>query len=113
MHTRLLEWLGYKVTCHTSPVRALADLTLSPDRFDLVITDYTMPEMNGTALAQKIFALTPDTPVLLCSGLGETVDDAATKEIFAVMPKPMELKALSTWVRRALEGRSFNKAAVR
>jgi CheY-like chemotaxis protein len=43
----MLERLGYQVTVKTSALEAIAAVRDQPERFDLVITDLTMPVMNG------------------------------------------------------------------
>ena len=48
----MLEGLGYRVTAKTDGVEALKPSCSDPERFDLVITDYTMPDMTGLGLAR-------------------------------------------------------------
>lgn len=48
----MLEGLGYRVTAKTDGVEALETVRSDPERFDLVITDYTMPDMTGLGLAR-------------------------------------------------------------
>ena len=48
----MIERLGYKVTARTSSVEGLEAFRANPDRFDLVITDFTMPNMTGMELAK-------------------------------------------------------------
>ncbi len=64
----LLTDIGYKVTCAFSGNEALHLFEQQDRNFDLVITDETMPGISGIELAQKIFAISPSTPVILCSG---------------------------------------------
>ena len=70
----ILEGLGYHVESTTESRRALEQVLVDPARFDLVITDQTMPGMTGRALAERIRAVRPDLPIILCSGFPE--DDA-------------------------------------
>jgi PAS domain S-box-containing protein len=70
MQRRQLEHLGYEVTAHTSSVEAFEDFRSRPQAFALLITDDTMPQMTGRALAREILALRPDLPVLMVSGGG-------------------------------------------
>ena len=53
MGEEILGELGYDVTSRTSSRDALALVTVDPSRFDLVITDQTMPEMTGVELAKE------------------------------------------------------------
>ena len=64
----ILAELGYEVTSRMSGKEALALFTLDPSRFDLVITDQTMPEMTGVELAKEILALRADMPIIMCTG---------------------------------------------
>jgi len=50
---KILERLGYKVTPKTDSEEALEEFAAQPDRFDLVITDMTMPKMTGDQLANE------------------------------------------------------------
>jgi signal transduction histidine kinase len=50
MYQRMLSLLGYKVDSRTSPVEAVEAIRSNPDRFDIVITDMTMPQMNSSKL---------------------------------------------------------------
>ncbi|MDX2494056.1 MAG: response regulator [Desulfuromusa sp.] len=64
----LLEDFGYKVTCAFDGGAALQLFQQQANSFDLIITDESMPGMNGIELAQQVFMLSPSTPVILCSG---------------------------------------------
>ena len=73
MGTRLLEHLGYKVTSQTDSVSALEVFRSSPDEFDLIITDYTMPKLTGLDFAREVLRIRPDIPILLCTGFSEKI----------------------------------------
>ena len=57
MGEEILAELGYEVTSRMSSREALALLKEDPSRFDLMITDQTMPDMTGIELAREILAL--------------------------------------------------------
>ena len=63
-----LEELGYEVASYTSSVDALAVFRAAPDRFDVVITDQTMPEMTGEQLARELRQCRPDIPIIFMHG---------------------------------------------
>lgn len=71
----LLEELGYRVEITGTGEDALKMLTAA--RFDLVVTDYKMPRMNGTELIARIRKVDPDARVILLSGF---VDPLALTE---------------------------------
>ncbi|MFK5924992.1 MAG: response regulator [Desulfuromusa sp.] len=64
----LLSDIGYSVTCALDGETALRLFQHQSGGFDMVITDESMPGMSGIELAQKIFNISPSTPVILCSG---------------------------------------------
>ena len=66
--TRLLERRGYRVSGYTDPKAALGALQADPDAFDLLVTDYNMPELSGLDLARAASQLRPDLPIVLASG---------------------------------------------
>jgi two-component system, cell cycle sensor histidine kinase and response regulator CckA len=105
MMQNILETLGYSVRSFTSSIEAFEECKKNHSLFDLVITDMTMPEMNGITLAQKIFSLKPELPVLLCTGFNEIKDEnrIQAKEIIkSFVKKPFDVQTLSKAVRKAL-----------
>ncbi len=105
MLTRILERLGYTVTCFTVSADALEAYAASPQSFDLVITDYTMPDMDGFELAREICAVDPDQPILLCTGLGDHIDTRQDTGqcVAGFLSKPVEIKQLSALIRKNLD----------
>ena len=80
MNRGRLEGLGYEVTTETDPIRAFDLFRDNPDGFDLVITDYTMPQMTGIELAREMLTIRPEIPIILSSGLDELLSQEAVKE---------------------------------
>jgi CheY-like chemotaxis protein len=105
---RRLERLGYRVTTLTSSEAALDLLRTSPERFDLVITDLTMPAVTGLELATRLVITRPDLPVILSTGNAGIVPDEAARpaNIREVLQKPTSEPALAAAVRRALAARA-------
>jgi YesN/AraC family two-component response regulator len=85
---------------------ALALLKSDPSRFDLVITDQTMPEMTGVELAKEIFGLRPDMPVIMCTGFSHVVDadKAMAAGIKAFAMKPLTKREIAKTIRKVLDG---------
>jgi CheY-like chemotaxis protein len=81
MGKQMLEKMGYKVTVRTSSVEVLEAFRRNPRKYDLVITDQTMPNMTGTQLTRELLTIRPDIPVILCTGFSESVN----KENFRAM----------------------------
>jgi len=104
MEKRILENLGYRITSTNSSVEALAIFSSDPERFDLVISDLTMPQMTGDVLATHLKHIRPDIPVILCTGLSSPVTDTAIKDIgiSALLTKPVLKRQMAHAVREAL-----------
>lgn len=81
MLATILERFGYAVTAMTDSGEALAQIRTHPDRFDLVITDQTMPKMTGAELAQEILYIKPEMPIILCTGYSSVVSEEAALAI--------------------------------
>jgi PAS domain S-box-containing protein len=101
MVERQLGLEGYRVTTFTSSSEALRDFETNAGRYDLLVTDNTMPVMTGLALTAEILRLRPELPVLLVSGLAESVSVAELKArgIRAVLGKPHTASQLYEQVR--------------
>jgi PAS domain S-box-containing protein len=108
-----LERSGYSVTLAVDGQNALEIFNQDPYRFDLVITDQTMPNMSGDELAQRLLELRSDIPVILCTGHSESVS-AKTSEatgISAFRNKPLGTEELTRVVREVLD--QADSAAIR
>jgi PAS domain S-box-containing protein len=105
MGQEILSELGYQVESKTGSREALAILRLDPSRFDLVVTDQTMPEMTGIELAGEILAIRPDMPVILCTGFSHTASEESAKAagIKAFVLKPLTKREIARTVRRVLD----------
>lgn len=97
--------LGYKVEGFTDPRKALEHFTKNADRIDLVVTDTTMPYMNGVELAQNMLAIHADIPVVICTGFTTliSVDEAREKGIRDFVMKPFKIKDIATHIRDILD----------
>ena len=102
-----LARLGYDVTVSTSSLDALAAFRATPRRFDLVITDQTMPAMTGEILARELRQIRPDIPIILCTGYSPLMDaeHAAVLGIDAFLLKPVAPGALAHTIRQVLTRR--------
>jgi PAS domain S-box-containing protein len=109
IHTgrEMLEFLGYTVTCCLKSPEALDMFKTDPSRFDLVITDMTMPRMNGDRFAKELIAVRPDIPIVICTGYNPQIDEttAARLGARAFMFKPLTFQQLAFLVRDVLDGK--------
>jgi PAS domain S-box-containing protein len=105
MGEEILAELGYEVTSLTSSKEALSLLKEDPSRFDLVITDQTMPDMTGIELAQEILIIRPDMPIVMCTGFSHIVDADKAKSagIKAFAMKPLTKREIARTVRQVLD----------
>ena len=105
MTTERLESLGYRVVGQTSPVEAWEIFRADPKRFDLVITDQTMPKMTGIELSLAIMGLRPELPVILCTGFSEVIspEKALDLGIKDFLYKPIVTEQMAKAVRKALD----------
>ncbi len=104
MMKRMLESLCYTVMAEISSVKALKMLISDPGRFDLVITDQSMPNMSGLELVAEILKIRPTMPIVLCTGYSDEVsaENAGQKGISRYISKPFRLKELTEVVSEVL-----------
>ncbi|OEU80238.1 MAG: hypothetical protein BA872_06220 [Desulfobacterales bacterium C00003060] len=105
MGKQMLDRLGYEVASRTSSIEALELFRAQPDRFDLVITDMTMPNMTGEKLAAEIMNIRPDIPIILCTGFSKHISEEKAKEmgIRAFIMKPLARRDLADTIRKVLD----------
>ncbi len=108
----LLSQLGYTVDVYTNSHEALAVFRRNPDRFDLVITDQTMPGLTGEGLSRELLAIRPELPIILCTGFSHimTAEKAKALGIQAYLMKPLAIRDLAPIVRHVLD-KSFSSLA--
>ena len=101
---RMLEPLGYQIDATISPAVALTWFRADPDKYDLIITDMTMPEMTGVALAEKAMTVRPDIPIIICTGHSSLIDEEKAKalNIAAFVMKPVTKHKIANVIRQVL-----------
>ncbi len=101
----ILSSLGYQVTSCTSSEEALTLFKSSPDAFDLIITDLTMPKMTGDLLAKEFMQIRPEIPVILFTGYSDLVSRERFNAlgIRDCLMKPLTRKDLAQSIRRILD----------
>lgn len=101
----LLSQLGYTVEVQTNSLEALNVFRQDPQRFDLVITDQTMPGLTGEALSRELLRIRPELPIILCTGFSHimTAEKAKALGIQAYLMKPLSIRDLAHIVRHVLD----------
>ena len=101
---QILDRLGYRVTALTSSLGALAAVRAEPEKFDLVITDLSMPAMDGIKLGGELLQLRPRLPVILTTGFSGFMTSEKVRELGfrELMGKPCTVQTLGETVHRVL-----------
>jgi len=108
MTSRTLRKLGYQVDGFTSGIDALAHFQNHPRRYDLVLSDVTMPQITGDRLTQKLLHIRPNIPVVLCTGFSERLDHACALQMGAraLLLKPLVRIDVAQVIRAVLDGKT-------
>jgi two-component system, cell cycle sensor histidine kinase and response regulator CckA len=101
---RMLEHLGHQVAGFTSAEAALAAFTATPDGFDLVLSDMSMPGMNGVEFARAVLGVRPQALVVIASGYVDPkdADRARAAGVNQVIRKPNTLAEMRELVTSLL-----------
>jgi nitrogen-specific signal transduction histidine kinase/CheY-like chemotaxis protein len=107
MGKQILESLGYDVTARNSSLDALDLFKEKTDRFEIVITDMTMPYMTGEDLAKKLMRIKSDIPVILCTGFSAGMDEKKAMDlgIRAFISKPIFKREIAETIRKVLDNK--------
>ena len=105
MMQQQLRTMGYRVITRADSLEAVNTVRADPDHFDLVITDHTMPGLQGADLAEELGAIRPNLPVILMTGLNQPPDLAASRHapLRFVFQKPIDFIELSYCLRKFLD----------
>ncbi|MGO9311247.1 MAG: response regulator, partial [Syntrophobacteraceae bacterium] len=111
MEIAIFERLGYDVTPETDSLRALEIFGSRPGEFDLIITDYTMPNFTGIDLSKEIRRIQSDIPIILCTGFSEKVTEKGAMDLGVELAiKPFGMKQIAELVRKVLRAGNDNLA---
>ena len=102
---KMLGRLGYKIATSQNPSDAFNLFQSNPGKFDLVITDMTMPQMTGLQLAEKLKEIRSDIPVIICTGYSSLIDKNVADQsgIEAFVMKPLSMLDISKVIRQVLD----------
>ena len=101
----LFELLSSDYSCQTSDTAEAALAKLQTQRFDVVLTDISMPGLSGMELLTKVVELYPGTPVIIISGLSDQdqAESLISRGAFDYLLKPFRLEVVEESVRRAID----------
>ena len=103
---RALTSRGYTVEMAANGVEALQIVSSASTKFDLVVSDVVMPEMDGPTLLRQLRATQPDLKFIFISGYAEDSfkKNFPASETYTFLPKPFSLKQLAAAVKLELAG---------
>jgi len=107
IYNEMLTCFGYSVTVENSCEKAFKIFLQNPCKFDLVITDQTMPVMTGMGIAEKIKKVRKDIPIILFTGLNEPIEliNKNGKIVDQVILKPVQMNFFLKIIRDILDKR--------
>ena len=105
MLKKMLKLLGYKIEAFQSPVEALKSFKANAEKYDLVITDQSMPYITGDILAKELMVIRTNIPIILCTGYSELISEEKAREIGikTFLIKPVEKGKLARTIRKVLD----------
>jgi signal transduction histidine kinase/ActR/RegA family two-component response regulator len=105
MGKKMLENLGYKVSISSSSISALEEFKKDPDRYSLLVTDQSMPDISGAELAVLMKEIQPSLKIIIITGYADNLsdEDLSKSGISEVILKPMILDDFSKVIRRVLD----------
>lgn len=104
-YSTTLEKLGYRVISTTRSEEALTLFSSDPEKFDLIVSDQTMPVMTGDQLVREALIIRRDIPIILCTGFSHTMDADEAQVLGArkLLMKPTSKQDLANSVREVLD----------
>ncbi len=101
----ILENQGYKVEAYDNGISAFEAFSACPDKYNIVITDITMPGMTGDDLSINILKIRKNIPIILCTGYSEKLNEENAYEIgiSKFIKKPVTSQKLSALIRELLD----------
>ena len=101
----LLTDKGYHVFTFKDGIDALEEFKAEPEKFDLILTDMTMPGTTGDKLAAEILKIEPEKPIILCTGFSEniSVETAKNMGIKKSLQKPVSSHEILVSIRNIFD----------
>jgi len=106
---KMLRRLGYEPVVFQNSLKALEAFRAGPDKFDLIITDQSMPHVTGIELAREALRIRPEIPIVICSGFSPDSGEGLTRQeaeqigVREVQMKPLGSTEMAGIIRRILD----------
>lgn len=104
MARQMLELMGMRVFDVEDGAAALEALSRDPGRFDAIVSDIVMPQINGMELTRQIRRRGWDVPVVLCTGYSLALEEAQSfhsLDVGALLAKPFAAEELREAIAKA------------
>ncbi len=101
---RMLNKLGYEVLTFTNGKEALDIFRHSADHFDVVISDYQMPHVNGAELSRQLLKIRNDIPIIICTGFSSEFNKQQAYQIGVkgYLKKPFLIEDIDGLIRKVI-----------
>lgn len=101
---KLLTGIGYSVYAFSDPTEALEGFKNQPEKFDILLSDESMPKLTGVQLVKEVRSLRPELPAVICTGYSEVLNQTDIEEfkLSGVIRKPFTLEEISRVISTAL-----------
>ncbi len=109
--TMMITKLGFRIEAMSSPLQALEQFRQNPERYDIIITDLTMPEMTGIELAEKLHKSRPQLPVILMTGYGKDMEQTICLSQYGIckfLKKPVKQAELASIINGIISEKTPN-----
>ena len=105
MVQKMLKRLGYKVDICNRSIDALKTIRRQPEKYHLVISDLTMPDMTGLILSERLQQIRPEFPTIIMTGFGESLQEDILHHygVHEVTGKPIIIRELAGVIRKVLD----------
>ena len=107
----MITKLGFRIEAMSSPLQALEQFRQNPERYDIIITDLTMPEMTGIELAEKLHKSRPQLPVILMTGYGKDMEQTICLSQYGIckfLKKPVKQAELASIINGIISEKTPN-----
>lgn len=108
MGSDVLSMLGCVPTVASDGLEAWRIFRNDPDNFDVIVSDYQMPEMTGIELAYSVHQLRPKTPIIISTGFasGFSEKNAEDLGVCFILKKPYVIQQLKDAITEAVSHRT-------